>query len=239
MSKLMIDSVCERDSIVACYARWMKDYLFVEIIELGLKLKKVNNKDLLSYGFDHFPVINGAVPFVNTLLSLLAKATNPDMQSYWCYTIYCISHEAYSRNVVHYNVIQIFASTKVDVDLIATARGSFHQVSVLENVNVEKNTRGFIQLLKVPYLFFIVVEQVSGKDHVLNHLSIPAACFSHPEISMVGLTEAHPRQLCLLDLLRNNLANKMIAAGETVRKTQHCHWSQCSGLWEKFARYLK
>lgn len=36
---------------------------------------------------------------------------------------------------------------------------------------------------------YIVVEQVSGKDHVLNHLSIPAACFTHPEISMVGLTE--------------------------------------------------
>ena len=35
----------------------------------------------------------------------------------------------------------------------------------------------------------IVVEQVCGKDHVLNHLSIPAACFTHPEISMVGLTE--------------------------------------------------
>ncbi|KAF5200203.1 Dihydrolipoyl dehydrogenase 1 protein [Thalictrum thalictroides] len=30
-----------------------------------------------------------------------------------------------------------------------------------------------------------VVEQVCGKDHVLNHLSIPAACFTHPEISML------------------------------------------------------
>lgn len=35
----------------------------------------------------------------------------------------------------------------------------------------------------------IVVEQISGNDHILNHLSIPAACFTHPEISMVGLTE--------------------------------------------------
>lgn len=34
-----------------------------------------------------------------------------------------------------------------------------------------------------------MVEQVTGRDHVLNHLSIPAACFTHPEISMVGLTE--------------------------------------------------
>lgn len=37
--------------------------------------------------------------------------------------------------------------------------------------------------------FFAVVEQVCGNDHVLNHLSVPAACFTHPEISMVGLTE--------------------------------------------------
>jgi hypothetical protein len=36
----------------------------------------------------------------------------------------------------------------------------------------------------------VVVEQISGRDHILNHLSIPAACFTHPEISMVGLTEA-------------------------------------------------
>lgn len=39
------------------------------------------------------------------------------------------------------------------------------------------------------FSYEIVVEQVSGRDHVLNHLSIPAACFTHPEISMVGLTE--------------------------------------------------
>ena len=26
-------------------------------------------------------------------------------------------------------------------------------------------------------------------DHILNHLSIPVACFTHPNISMVGLTE--------------------------------------------------
>lgn len=41
------------------------------------------------------------------------------------------------------------------------------------------------------YLSDIVVEQVTGHDHVLNHLSIPAACFTHPEISMVGLTEVY------------------------------------------------
>ncbi|BAF16613.2 Os05g0156700 [Oryza sativa Japonica Group] len=39
-----------------------------------------------------------------------------------------------------------------------------------------------------------VVEQISGRDHILNHLSIPAACFTHPEISMVGLTEPQARE---------------------------------------------
>jgi dihydrolipoamide dehydrogenase len=29
-----------------------------------------------------------------------------------------------------------------------------------------------------------------GRDRVLNHNSVPAACFTHPEISFVGLTEA-------------------------------------------------
>lgn len=43
--------------------------------------------------------------------------------------------------------------------------------------------------LSMTFSYEIVVEQVSGRDHVLNHLSIPAACFTHPEISMVGLTE--------------------------------------------------
>ncbi|MFS7981671.1 putative dihydrolipoyl dehydrogenase [Helianthus anomalus] len=46
-----------------------------------------------------------------------------------------------------------------------------------------------------------VVEQLSGKDHVLNHLSVPAACFTHPEISMVGLNEVKVLILviCLYD----------------------------------------
>jgi hypothetical protein len=41
-----------------------------------------------------------------------------------------------------------------------------------------------------------VVEQVTGRDHVLNHLSIPAACFTHPEISMVRLTEVYQNFHC-------------------------------------------
>jgi len=48
----------------------------------------------------------------------------------------------------------------------------------------------------------VVVEQISGKDHILNHLSIPAACFTHPEISMVGLTEV---SYLLIEVVRHVL----------------------------------
>ncbi|RWW00071.1 hypothetical protein GW17_00036981 [Ensete ventricosum] len=52
----------------------------------------------------------------------------------------------------------------------------------------------FIFVIVVCYLMIgfplnIVVEQICGNDNVLNHLSIPAAYFTHSEISMVGLIE--------------------------------------------------
>ncbi|KAM3401091.1 hypothetical protein ACQJBY_005719 [Aegilops geniculata] len=106
---------------------------------------------------------------------------------------------------------------EVDAALIATGRAPFTSGLGLEN-------RGFIPVDErmqvtdadgnvVPNLFCIgdangklmlahaasaqgisVVEQISGRDHILNHLSIPAACFTHPEISMVGLTEPQARE---------------------------------------------
>ncbi|XP_059317851.1 dihydrolipoyl dehydrogenase 2, chloroplastic-like [Lycium ferocissimum] len=112
---------------------------------------------------------------------------------------------------------------EVDAALIATGRAPFTEGLGLENINV-LTERGFIPIDErmrvldadgklVPHLYCIgdangkmmlahaasaqgisVVEQVSGRDHVLNHLSIPAACFTHPEISMVGLTEPQARE---------------------------------------------
>ena len=32
------------------------------------------------------------------------------------------------------------------------------------------------------------VENMVGREHVLNHLSVPAACFTHPEVSLRGET---------------------------------------------------
>ena len=61
--------------------------------------------------------------------------------------------------------------------------------------NFAMSTRAFCSHF-TKYRFSIVVEQVTGRDHVLNHLSIPAACFTHPEISMVGLTEVHMNFIC-------------------------------------------
>ncbi len=33
------------------------------------------------------------------------------------------------------------------------------------------------------------IENMLGRPHVLNHLSVPAACFTHPEVSFVGVTQ--------------------------------------------------
>ncbi|XP_010259335.1 PREDICTED: dihydrolipoyl dehydrogenase 2, chloroplastic isoform X2 [Nelumbo nucifera] len=112
---------------------------------------------------------------------------------------------------------------EVDAALIATGRAPYTKGLGLENINVETQ-RGFVPVDErmrvidkngnlVPHVYCIgdangkmmlahaasaqgisVVEQVSGKDHVLNHLSIPAACFTHPEISFVGLTEPQARE---------------------------------------------
>ncbi|KAJ8444993.1 hypothetical protein Cgig2_029187 [Carnegiea gigantea] len=112
---------------------------------------------------------------------------------------------------------------EVDAALIATGRAPYTQGLGLENINVVTQ-RGFVPVDErmqvidangklVPHLYCIgdangkmmlahaasaqgisVVEQVTGRDHILNHLSIPAACFTHPEISMVGLTEPQARE---------------------------------------------
>ncbi|XP_026436819.1 dihydrolipoyl dehydrogenase 2, chloroplastic-like isoform X4 [Papaver somniferum] len=112
---------------------------------------------------------------------------------------------------------------EVDAALIATGRAPFTKGLGLENINVETQ-RGFVPVDErmqvidmdgklVPNLYCIgdangtlmlahaasaqgisVVEQVTGRDHVLNHLSIPAACFTHPEISFVGYTEPQARE---------------------------------------------
>lgn len=38
------------------------------------------------------------------------------------------------------------------------------------------------------------VENICGRDNEVDHLAIPAACFTHPEIAMVGLTEEQAKE---------------------------------------------
>ncbi|XP_052207461.1 dihydrolipoyl dehydrogenase 2, chloroplastic-like [Diospyros lotus] len=130
---------------------------------------------------------------------------------------------------------------EVDAALIATGRAPFTKGLGLENISVVTE-RGFVPVDErmrvidkngnlVPHLYCIgdangkmmlahaasaqgisVVEQVSGKDHVLNHLSIPAACFTHPEISMVGLTEPQAREKAEKEGFQINVAKTSFKA---------------------------
>jgi len=38
------------------------------------------------------------------------------------------------------------------------------------------------------------IENIMGRSHVVNHDAIPAACFTHPEIAMVGPTEEQAKE---------------------------------------------
>ncbi|CAA6669149.1 unnamed protein product [Spirodela intermedia] len=148
---------------------------------------------------------------------------------------------------------------EVDAALIATGRAPFTKGLGLENINVVTE-RGFVPVNErmqvidangnlVPHVYCIgdangklmlahaasaqgisVVEQVYGNDNVLNHLSIPAACFTHPEISMVGLTEPQAREKAEKEGFTVSVAKTSFKAntkalaeneGEGLAKTRH------------------
>lgn len=39
------------------------------------------------------------------------------------------------------------------------------------------------------------IENICGRPHVLNHNSVPAACFTHPEVSFVGVTQEKAEEM--------------------------------------------
>ena len=43
------------------------------------------------------------------------------------------------------------------------------------------------------------VENIVGRPHKVNHNAIPAACFTHPEVAFVGLTEDQAKELAKLE----------------------------------------
>ena len=61
---------------------------------------------------------------------------------------------------------------------------------VIENVYCIGDANGVMMLAHAASAQGIsAIENIMGREHKVNHLSVPAACFTHPEISMVGLTE--------------------------------------------------
>ncbi|MFB2974081.1 dihydrolipoyl dehydrogenase [Aerosakkonema sp. BLCC-F183] len=113
---------------------------------------------------------------------------------------------------------------EVDACLVATGRIPFTQNMGLESVGVETDKRGFIPINDkmavlsggeiVPHLWAIgdatgkmmlahaasaqgvvAVENICGRDRTPDYRSIPAAAFTHPEISFVGMTEAAAKEL--------------------------------------------
>jgi len=113
---------------------------------------------------------------------------------------------------------------EVDACLVATGRVPYTQGLGLPALGVETDRRGFVPVDEkmrvldkdgkvVEHVYCIgdangkymlahaasaqgisAVENICSRPHVLNHLSIPAACFTHPEVSFVGLTEEQARE---------------------------------------------
>ena len=113
---------------------------------------------------------------------------------------------------------------EVDACLVATGRSPYTNGLGLKEIKVETDRRGFIPVNEkmqvvdssgkaLENVFCIgdangkymlahaasaqgisAVENMTGNPHVLDHNSIPAACFTHPEVSFVGATEEKARE---------------------------------------------
>lgn len=140
---------------------------------------------------------------------------------------------------------------EVDACLVATGRIPATKDIGLERVGVELDRRGFIPVdehLKVvrngesiPHLWAIgdatgkmmlahaasaqgvvTVENICGRARTINYRSIPAAAFTHPEVSFVGLTEPAAKELAAtegfeIDTVRSYFKgnSKALAEGES------------------------
>lgn len=113
---------------------------------------------------------------------------------------------------------------EVDACLVATGRIPATKNLGLDRVGSETDRRGFLQvndrlqllanLEPVPHVWaigdamgkmmlahaasaqgIVAVENICGRDRTVDYRSIPAAAFTHPEISFVGLTEPAAKEL--------------------------------------------
>jgi len=115
------------------------------------------------------------------------------------------------------------ATIEVDAVMVCTGRAPFSEGLGLQELGVQMN-RGFVSVNEkmqaldadgavIEGLWCIgdlngkmmlahaasaqgisAVENMCGHEHVLNHDAVPAACFTHPEIAMVGPTEEQAKE---------------------------------------------
>lgn len=119
---------------------------------------------------------------------------------------------------------EVVETIEVDACLVATGRVPATKNLGLETVGASTDQRGFIpvndhlQVISqgepVPHLWAIgdatgkmmlahaasaqgiaAVETMCGRDRTVNYRAIPAAAFTHPEVSFVGLTEPQAKEL--------------------------------------------
>ncbi len=146
---------------------------------------------------------------------------------------------------------EVIEVLEVDACLIATGRIPATQDLGLETVGVELDRRGFIPVndemavlldgQPVPHLWAIgdatgkmmlahaasaqgvaAVENICGRTRQVDYRSIPAAAFTHPEVSFVGLTEPAAQELAQAEGFKIQAVrtyfkgnSKAIAEGET------------------------
>ena len=134
-----------------------------------------------------------------------------------------IRRKAGHHRAHHFKTKEVVDTMEVDAVLVATGRSPYTEGLNVENaLNVELQ-RGFIPVNEkmqvmdkdgkvVEGMWCIgdangkmmlahaasaqgisAIENMMGHEHVLNHNSVPAACFTHPEVSFVGLTEEQAR----------------------------------------------
>ena len=80
--------------------------------------------------------------------------------------------------------------TLCSFDILTNATLTSLLVEVIDNLYCIGDANGVMMLAHAASAQGIsAVENICGREHVVNHEAVPAACFTHPEIAMVGLTE--------------------------------------------------
>ncbi|MEB3311521.1 MAG: dihydrolipoyl dehydrogenase [Snowella sp.] len=182
---------------------------------LGCEVTMIEALDVLMPGFD--PEIAKIAERVlikpraiETYVSTLAKTVKPGNP------VVIELADAKTKEVVEV--------LEVDACLVATGRIPATKNLGLENVGVEVDRRGFIAVNDqmavvkdgevIPHLWavgdatgkmmlahaasgqgVVAVENICGRAKTVDYRAIPAAAFTHPEISYVGLTEAQAKDL--------------------------------------------